>query len=133
MAERVAGRLIDPSNPYELVSFAGETAPNQLVALPVFDPGHPERALLLKASVRSRPIPPEARKQMAGTNGEEPPTHFDSGRLLLIIPSDVARNLRGPVEQRDAAWLFLVRRGVYERAVSGLVLPAAPTLVLPGR
>lgn len=125
--------LIDLHDPLQLIGYAGMTAPGSIAFLPLFHPATPHQSLVLRARLSRDLIPPEHRAKFATTNGDAPPTHVETGRLLAKIPSDVARNLRGGVESRDVVYLVLVRRDVYDRAESGILTPGvgAGRIVLP--
>lgn len=114
---------VDPKNPLDLLAFAAQNYPGQFALLPVSNPADPAHQLLVRARVQSKPIPPAMKEHFVSANGGEPPTHFDTGRLLTIIPSDVARGLAGPESERDVVWLLVIRRQVYERAASGILTP----------
>ena len=117
--------LIDLSNPLALIGYAGMTAPGTLAFLPLFDPAHPEQSLVVRARLTRDLIPAEHRAEFVGTNGDAPPpTHIETGRMLCKIPHDIARNMRGPVEGRHVVYLAIVARGTYDRAASGLIVPA---------
>lgn len=126
---------LDPDDPFALIGYAMMTSPGSVVALPLYTPAAPDRELILKAKLRRQTIPPAVRAQMQAesTNGRDIPTHVEVGRALTILPSDVVRNIRGEEAKRDVLWLVMIRREVYERAKSGLVVPGAMSrIVIPG-
>lgn len=120
---------VDTGNPFALIGYALATAPDSLAALPVFSPSAPENDLIVAAKLRTQPIPPSMREHMAhgasSTNGSGTmPTHIQVGRALVILPTDVVKNIRGDQSKRDLMYVVVVRREVYERAASGLIVPA---------
>jgi hypothetical protein len=137
-------RLLDPQNPLDLIPAALATAPDAVVVIPVFAPGAPDATLVLRARTRIRPISPELAAKLAAEdvttkgNGTRPqiPTHIEIGQVLLAIPADVAKNLRGPVAERHPVYLFTVHRGFYEdamrQATTGLVVPSTVMPSAPG-
>lgn len=127
--------ILDPNNPLHLVPATLATNPGAVAVIPVFSPAAPDQTLVLRSRVHLRRLPPELAAQLARQEAEsrgngakvEPPTHLEVGRLLLTIPADLAKNLRGPVEQRHPLWIFSVHRAVYDDAIrqatTGIVLP----------
>lgn len=120
--------LPNPNNPLDLLGFAITHYPGSVVFVPMFTPAHPERTLIVKTQLKDKAIPPHMRelwmKQNGNTNPQEAPTHIETGRAVCIMPSDVVRNIRGPVDERDVIMMMLVKRRVYDLAESGLVVPA---------
>lgn len=131
---------IDLTDPWNLIPAMLGNSPGAVAAIPVQVPHDPDSSLVLTAKVRTQPIPRELAERIAqeqaaasgGTGGpqhaESPlPTHIEVGRLLLAIPSDLARNLHGPVGERHVAYLVVVHREAYDAAArqaeTGIVLP----------
>jgi hypothetical protein len=124
--------LFNLQDPIQLIGFAGMSEPGGLAFIPLFHPAAPDRSLVIRARLSRDLIPPEFRAKYVQANGETPPTHVETGRLLARIPSDVARNMRADVSDRDVVYMVIVRRDVYDRAESGIVTPAGHSrLVIP--
>ncbi len=125
----------DPTNPIHLLYYALTTDPRSVAALPIYHPAIPDRSPILKTGYKDRVIPPEMRDQFAtqaddnGGPGSGPPTHITTARALIVMPTDVVRNHRGPIDDRDVLLLFVVRRRVYEQMGSRIVVPQ---IVVPG-
>lgn len=132
-----APSLPNPNNPLELLGFGITHYPGSVAFIPLYTPAHPERTLIVKTQLKDKVIPPHMRelwmKQNPNGNGNdggntdpsEAPTHIETGRVVCIMPSDVIRNYRGPDADRDVIMLMLVKREVYDRAASGLIVPAS--------
>lgn len=129
--------ILDPTNPLHLIPVTLATNPSAVAVLAVFSPHAPEETLVLRARRHLRRLPPDLALQLAQAEAEaqgngtkiDPPTHLETGRLLLTIPADMALNLRGPASERHPLYLFSVHRSVYDAAMrqadSGLVLPTS--------
>ncbi len=133
---------INTNDPFQLIAFAATTMPGSVAAIPIY---HPNSALDLvqRVQLKSRPIPPDMRFKgglvddatglpiigsSKGNNGSsarllDQPTHIETARMITVIPSDVAHNIKGPVDDRDIMYVILVRRAAYERAISDVVVP----------
>lgn len=130
-------RLLNPDNPLDLIPAMLATNPEAVAVISVFAPADPDSSLVLGAKTHRRRLPPDLAAKIASdesaANGNgthvKPPTHIDVGRLLLTIPADLAKNLRGPASERHPLVLIAVHRDAYDMAVrqaqSGIVLPNA--------
>lgn len=127
---------INPSNPLDVIPYCLMHDPSSVVAFPVLDPSDLTRSLVIKAHMKRQRIPPElaakiAAEHAAMNNGHDPiPTHVDVGRLLMVLPSDMVQNIKGPKENLDPIYMVTVRREVYDglmrQANTGLILPSDP-------
>lgn len=108
--------IVNPADPFSLIGYAMLTAPGSVAPIPLYDPATPANDLIVQAKLRHQPIPAAVRAQMAqdSPNGDRPPTHIQVGRALVILPSDVVRNIRGDQASRDPMFVFVVRREVYD-------------------
>lgn len=133
---------INPNDPFQLIAFAATTLPGSVAAIPVYHPNSPAD-LVQRVQIKSRPIPPDMRFKGGlvddatglpivgsshGNNGSsnrllDQPTHIETARMITIIPSDVAHNIKGNAGDRDIMYVVLVRRAAYERAISSIVVP----------
>lgn len=132
---------INPNDPFQLIAFAATTLPGSVAAIPVYHPNSPAD-LVQRVQIKSRPIPPDMRFKGSlvddatglpivggkGINGSsnrllDQPTHIETARMITIIPSDVAHNIKGNAGDRDIMYVVLVRRAAYERAISAIVVP----------
>lgn len=132
---------INVNDPFQLIGYAATTMPGSVAVIPVYHPNSPSD-LVQRVSIKTRAIPPDMRFKGGlvddatglpivggrGNNGSshrvlDQPTHVETARMVSIIPSDVARNIKGGDGDRDIMYLVLVRRGAYDRAASGIVVP----------
>lgn len=120
--------MINVNNPFELIAYTASNYPTQLAMFPLYNPADPARSMIHRTRIRKRGVPTVgSRMPGAETVGEMQTVELAT--MLCAIPSDVARNIRGPVDERDVLWMFLIRRYAYDRAASGLIVPAEQ----PGR
>lgn len=129
--------ILDPNNILHLLPATLATNPGAVAVLPVFAPASPDTSLVIRARVKVQPIPKNiaqqlARAEAAGKGNGGPvqlPTEIEVGRLLLIVPADMAANLQGPEAGRHPLYLVSVYRSVYDAAVkqaeTGIVLPGS--------
>lgn len=132
---------INVNDPFQLIAFAATMLPGSVAAIPVYHPNSPTD-LVQRVQIKSRPIPPDMRFKGGlvddatglpivggkGINGSsncllDQPTHIETARMVTIIPSDVAHNIKGNADDRDIMYVVLVRRAAYERAISAIVVP----------
>lgn len=90
----------NPDNPYELMSFAAATG--RLVVMPLLP-------LIGRVRLVRRPQPGGSRKR--------------EGRAQLNVPEAVAKNIRGPDDERDIYLLVHIRREVYDEMNSPIIRP----------